>query len=64
MEILGSKYFNLSLHNVAFREHLIPPDVHLFMTAECLGLLVVSEELAQAMVEKVQGIALIRTRTV
>jgi len=62
MTVLGKSIQNIM--KPAFRTDHIPADVHIFRPAESLVKVIVSDELAQAMVEQVVGAAFIRTKTV
>jgi hypothetical protein len=64
LDLAGHRVLHVFLDGFVFKGDLIPADVHVFKPAESLSSIVVSDELAQAMVGKVQGVALMRTKTV
>lgn len=62
MTVLGKDILNVM--KFAFRHDAIPEDIHIFRPKESPSRIVISDELAQAMVGKIVGVAFIRTQTV
>jgi hypothetical protein len=63
MNILGTKITNVI--RAVYREAAIPRDVHIFRSKEAMSRIVISEELARAIVDaKVFGVSLIATDTI